>query len=63
MKAGDRVRMSPMWKYDEAFGVVLKVGRDGTVVVKWDDVNGQWHYTPEQSKKLEEVDESDSKNN
>jgi hypothetical protein len=53
VKLGDRVKMSPMWKHDSAVGVIVKINKDGYVVVKWDNVNGQWHYTPEQSKKLE----------
>jgi hypothetical protein len=57
MKVGDKVRMSPMWKYDEAFGEVIKITKDYTVV-KWKDVNGEaingeWHYTQDQSKELE----------
>ena len=57
MNAGDRVRMRPMWKYDEATGTIQKVRKDGYVVVKWDDINGQWHYTEDQSKKLEIINE------
>ena len=58
MKVGDRVRMAPMWKYAEAFGVVKKINNDGYVVVRWDNINGDWHYTPEQIKKLEVINES-----
>ena len=57
MKVGDRVRMSPMWKYDSALGVVEKINKEYTVV-RWDEVNGEWHYTKEQAKKLEIVNES-----
>lgn len=53
MKAGDRVTKSPMWKYDKAIGTVLKITTDGYTVVKWDGINGQWHYTKEQTEKLE----------
>ena len=53
MKKGQRVRMAPMWKYDEAFGVIHQIKSDGYVVVIWDGINGEWHYTPEQAKKLE----------
>ena len=53
MKAGDRVKMSPMWKYDEAIGTIKQIRRDGYVVVSWDDINGEWHYTAEQAKRLE----------
>ena len=47
-----------MWKHAEAFGVVKKINSDGYVVVRWDNINGDWHYTPEQAKKLEMVSES-----
>ena len=53
MKVGDRVFMSPMWKYEKAVGTVIKITRDGYTVVNWDGINGEWHYTEEQSKKLE----------
>ena len=53
MLVGQRVRMAPMWKYDEAFGVIHQIKADGYVVVIWDDINGEWHYTPEQAKGLE----------
>jgi len=54
IEKGTRVRMSPMWKYDEAIGTVLKVSKGYTVVL-WDDVNGEWHYTKEQAERLEVV--------
>ena len=53
MQKGQRVRMAPMWKYDEAFGVIHQIKSDGYVVVIWDGINGEWHYTPEQAKALE----------
>tara|TARA_Y100000593_G_C4213078_1_gene287856 strand:+ start:653 stop:829 length:177 start_codon:yes stop_codon:yes gene_type:complete len=56
VKVGDRVRMAPMWKYDEAMGEIIKVTRDYTVVA-WDGINGEWHYTKEQSKKIEVISE------
>tara|TARA_B100000131_G_scaffold258037_2_gene253203 strand:- start:340 stop:483 length:144 start_codon:yes stop_codon:yes gene_type:complete len=46
-----------MWKYNSASGTVDKITQDYVVVV-WDDVNGYWHYTKEQAKKLEIVNES-----
>jgi hypothetical protein len=57
MKVGDRVKMSPMWKYDEAIGIIKQIKRDGYVVVEWDNINGEWHWTPEQAKKLEVINE------
>ena len=56
MKVGDRVRMSPMWKYDEAIGTIVKINKE-YVVVEWDSINGQWHYTLAQADKLEVLDE------
>jgi len=58
MKVGDRVRLSPMWKFDSANGVIIKITSD-YVVVNWDNINGDWHYTEAQSKTLEVLDESD----
>ena len=62
MKVGDRVKMSPMWKYDEATGEVLKITADKYVIVKWLGIPGHWHYTEQQAKRLKileaEQDES-----
>ena len=58
MEKGDRVRMAPMWKYEEAVGTILQVRKDGYIVVRWDNINGDWHYTEEQAKKLELIDET-----
>ena len=57
MKAGDKVKMSPMWKYDEATGEIEKI-TESYVIVKWADIPGQWHYTKEQAKRLEVLGES-----
>ena len=58
LQVGDRVNKSPMWKYESAAGTVTKVTKD-YVVIRWDGVNGDWHYTPEQSKKLEVINEDE----
>ena len=58
MEKGDRVRMAPMWKYEEAVGTILQVRKDGYIVVRWDNINGDWHYTEEQAKRLELVNEA-----
>lgn len=50
----DRVKMSPMWKHHTAVGAVIKITTD-YVVVKWDDIMGDWHYTYEQAKKLQVI--------
>ena len=52
IKKGTRVTLSPMWKYDKAVGSVIKTTKDYTVV-KWDGVNGEWHYTQDQTRRLE----------
>tara|TARA_B100000131_G_scaffold310921_1_gene343122 strand:+ start:1282 stop:1458 length:177 start_codon:yes stop_codon:yes gene_type:complete len=57
MKEGERVKMSPMWKYESATGIIEKVTTD-YVIVKWIDIPGQWHYTKEQAKRLEIIDEN-----
>ena len=58
MKVGDKVKMIPMWKYAEATGKIEKI-TESYVIVKWVDIPGQWHYTKEQAKRLEVVDEVD----
>lgn len=57
MKRGDKVRMSPMWKHDEAFGKIIRITKE-YIVVKWDNINGEWHYTKEQAKKLEVINDN-----
>ena len=57
MKAGDKVKMSPMWKYDEATVEIEKI-TESYVIVKWVGIPGQWHYTKEQAKRLEVLGES-----
>ena len=54
MKVGDCVRMAPMWKFDEAKGTVIKITTE-YLVVKWNDINGEWHYTLEQAEALEVI--------
>lgn len=56
MKVGDRVKMSPMWKHAEATGEIIKITKD-YIVVSWDDINGDWHYTEEQAAKLDIINE------
>ena len=51
MKVKDRVSLAPMWKYEKATGTIIKITND-YVVVRWDGINGDWHYTPEQSARL-----------
>ncbi len=55
-KVGDKVTKDEVMKVENPIGIVEKVNSD-YVVVKWKDINGHWHYTPEQSKKLEVINE------
>ena len=58
MKVGDRVKMTPMWKYEKAVGVIIKMTKDYTVV-RWDGINGEWHYTEKQAEELEVISEDE----
>ena len=58
MKIGNRVTMAPMWKYEVAYGKVIKINKE-YVVVRWDGVNGDWHYTHKQAERIEVVNEKD----
>jgi len=58
MEVGDKVRMSPMWKHDEATGEIIKITADNYIVVKWLDIPGEWHYTNEQAQRLERINET-----
>lgn len=60
MKVGDRVTMSPMWKYSKAVGTVSNITKT-YVVVAWDGVNGEWHYTEQQAKHLKLVEHESNK--
>ena len=55
LKTGDRVSMSPMWKYKKATGTIIKIVNEYTVI-KWDNIHGEWHYTQDQAKKLVKID-------
>jgi hypothetical protein len=55
MKPNDRVRKSPMWKYDEAVGTVVRVNKE-YVIIEWDNINGVWHYTHTQAEDIEIID-------
>ena len=57
MEVGDKVKMEPMWKYKSATGKIEKI-TESYVIVKWIDIPGEWHYTKEQAKRLEIINES-----
>ncbi len=56
MAPGNKVKMSPMWKYKEATGEIKSI-TESYVIVKWVGIPGQWHYTKEQAQRLEIIDE------
>ena len=62
MKVGDKVRMPRAWvrdwEYPDTMGVVHKINGDGWVIVHWDDLYGDYYYSPEQTEKLEVISES-----
>jgi len=62
MKVGDKVRMPRLWvrvwKHVDAIGVIHQIKTDGWVVVRWDELYGDYYYSPEQTKMLEVIDEN-----
>ncbi len=56
MNVGDRVTRASVLRVENPVGSVVKITLD-YVIVKWDNINGQWHYTHEQAKKLERINE------
>ena len=56
MKVGDRVNKVTKKKY-QANGTIIKLTKDYTVI-SWDDINGEWHYTKDQLKNIEIINEN-----
>jgi len=59
MKIGDRVTTDKVLRVNDPQGSVIKKTGDypyGYVVIKWDDINGHWHYTYEQIKKIKKIE-------
>lgn len=56
MKVGDRVLREKVLKFKKVPGTIIKKTGE-YVVIRWDNIPGEWHYTEEQSKKLEVIDE------
>lgn len=54
MKVGDRVMKSKVLAHIEVYGTIEKITSEYVVVI-WDDVNGHWHYTQKQAKKLKVI--------
>tara|TARA_R110000824_G_scaffold87707_3_gene216110 strand:+ start:485 stop:661 length:177 start_codon:yes stop_codon:yes gene_type:complete len=57
LKVGDRVLKDRVLKTQNATGTIKKITKE-YVVVTWDNINGEWHYTEEQAKNLEVINES-----
>ena len=57
MKQGDRVTKDKVVKVNNPTGTIEKITKD-YVVVKWDNINGHWHYTHLQAEQLEVINES-----
>ena len=56
MNVGDRVTREAVLRTENPVGTIIKITLD-YVIVRWDNINGDWHYTHEQAKKLEAVNE------
>ena len=56
MKVDDRVTKEKVMKVDNPIGIVEKITKD-YVVVKWDNIPGHWHYTEEQAKNIEVIND------
>lgn len=56
MKVNDRVTKDIVMKVKCPTGIIEKITKD-YVVVKWDNIPGHWHYTHEQSKNIEVINE------
>ena len=56
MKIDDRVTKDKVMRVQNPTGIVEKITND-YIVIKWDKIPGHWHYTKEQAKSLEVLDE------
>ena len=54
MKVGTRVMKEKVLKTQNALGTIVKKTNEYTVV-KWDGINGNWHYIPAQAESLEVI--------
>jgi len=58
VKVGDRVTRENVLGNKNPVGSVIKINKE-YVIVKWDQIKGDWHYTHEQSKILQLVDKNE----
>ena len=56
MQVGDKVTKDLVMRVENPVGTIINITKE-YVVVKWDNINGQWHYTFAQTEKLEVVSE------
>lgn len=56
MKVGDRVTREAVLRTENPVGTIINITLD-YVIVRWDNINGDWHYTHEQAEKLEKINE------
>ena len=65
MKVGDKVRMPRAWvrdwEYPDIMGTIHQINTNGWVVVRWDELKGDYHYSPSQAEHLE-ILKKDKKN-
>ena len=58
MRVGDRVTRDSVLRAENPVGSIVKVN-DDYVVVRWDNLPGDWHYTHKQSQKITIVTSED----
>tara|TARA_R100000278_G_scaffold116343_1_gene95645 strand:- start:190 stop:378 length:189 start_codon:yes stop_codon:yes gene_type:complete len=56
MKVNDRVTKDVVMRVENPIGIIEKITKD-YVVIKWENIPGHWHYTHEQSKNIEVINE------
>jgi len=56
VKVGDRVTREAVLRTENPVGTIINITLD-YVIVRWDNINGDWHYTHEQAEKLEKINE------
>ena len=54
MKVGDRVQRFEVFDFEGAFGTVVEVAENYTVI-EWDGLFGKWPYNMTQIKKVQKV--------
>ena len=58
MEVGDRVKMDLGGNYGKSLGTIIKITKDGFIVVAWDNINGDWYWTEKQAEQMETISES-----